>query len=809
MLVSVAFPGLYPGNTQNNLSKNEHLPSSGVVDKKYTSDVANTGKYNVTFTETGLPNGTTWYVNLTNSESSGVIIGSSYIFSLANGTYSYTIATTNHTYKSSQSSGSFTVNGKSINEPITFSKVTYSVTFTETGLPNGTTWYVNITNVIKSGTITGISHTFSLANGTYVYTVSTDNTIYSASPSSGSFTVNGNNISESITFSKVTYSVTFTETGLPNGTTWYVNLTNSNSGPITGSSYNLYLTNGTYTYTISTDNAIYSPSYNNIFIVKGAPVSESITFSKVTYSVTFTETGLPTATIWYVNLTNGQSFNSSTSAITFNETNGTYSYTIATTNHTYKSSQSSGSFTVNGKSINEPITFSKITVTYSVTFTETGLPTATIWYVNLTNGESFKSINSTITFNEPNGTYLYTVLSADNYSATPPSGNFTINGNVFNLNITYHKDAYIKLNIITPGSNITINGNVIKDSDGFVDKYLKQGYYYINATENNYRSYTDYIFVSFNNHYSLNISLIKINNAGYLSGVINPYNALIVANGVIVPVYKGIFNEPLAPGTYYVSITAKGHAGIICEINITAGKISYLNISLISIRNSITLSGYINTGGASITFNGLIAYVNSTGYYHISLPAGKYTVSLYYNRYFPYSKNISLVSSAMLNFTLEKEPAYTSYYSHSNITVCGYNATYSGIINGNGNVSMNFNATNNGVIIVKIPYIYMNNTSIQNILYSTVYINGISYSNYTITISSNYIVILTVKGLNGDPDLDWKYSPEAHVPVAPHKAIPNKVVIPTIVYEIIAFIVIIGIQVSAAILYIRKKNNKQ
>ncbi len=729
MLVSVAFPGLYPGNTQNNLSKNEHLPSSGVVDKKYTSDVANTGKYNVTFTETGLPNGTTWYVNLTNSNS-GPITGSSYNLYLTNGTYTYTISTDNAIYSPSYNN-IFIVKGAPVSESITFSKVTYSVTFTETGLPTATIWYVNLTNGQSFNSSTS-AITFNETNGTYVYTVSTDNTIYSASPSSGSFTVNGNNISESITFSKVTYSVTFTETGLPNGTTWYVNITNViKSGTITGISHTFSLANGTYVYTVSTDNTIYSAS------------------------------------------------------------------------------PSSGSFTVNGKSINEPITFSKITVTYSVTFTETGLPTATIWYVNLTNGESFKSINSTITFNEPNGTYLYTVLSADNYSATPPSGNFTINGNVFNLNITYHKDAYIKLNIITPGSNITINGNVIKDSDGFVDKYLKQGYYYINATENNYRSYTDYIFVSFNNHYSLNISLIKINNAGYLSGVINPYNALIVANGVIVPVYKGIFNEPLAPGTYYVSITAKGHAGIICEINITAGKISYLNISLISIRNSITLSGYINTGGASITFNGLIAYVNSTGYYHISLPAGKYTVSLYYNRYFPYSKNISLVSSAMLNFTLEKEPAYTSYYSHSNITVCGYNATYSGIINGNGNVSMNFNATNNGVIIVKIPYIYMNNASIQNILYSTVYINGISYSNYTITISSNYIVILTVKGLNGDPDLDWKYSPEAHVPVAPHKAIPNKVVIPTIVYEIIAFIVIIGIQVSAAILYIRKKNNKQ
>ncbi|MEM3872780.1 MAG: hypothetical protein QXE05_09495, partial [Nitrososphaeria archaeon] len=68
-------------------------------------------KYNVEFTETGLPSGTTWYVNLTNGMDSGAITGSSYSFSLTNGTYSYTIATSDHTYRPSPSSGSFTVNG--------------------------------------------------------------------------------------------------------------------------------------------------------------------------------------------------------------------------------------------------------------------------------------------------------------------------------------------------------------------------------------------------------------------------------------------------------------------------------------------------------------------------------------------------------------------------------------------------------------------------------------------------------------------------------------------------------------------------
>ncbi|MFP3257695.1 MAG: YncE family protein, partial [Candidatus Nanopusillus acidilobi] len=93
------------------------------------------------------------------------------------------------------------------------------------------------------------------------------------------------------------------------------------------------------------------------------------------YTVAFTETGLPNGTLWYVNLSNGQTFSSTNNTITINEPNGTYSFTVATVNKSYKSpdysSPNSGTFTVNGANVNFIIRF--VLITYTITFNENGL----------------------------------------------------------------------------------------------------------------------------------------------------------------------------------------------------------------------------------------------------------------------------------------------------------------------------------------------------------------------------------------------------------------------------------------------------
>ena len=154
-------------------------------------------QYSANFTETGLPSGTIWYVNLSNGMDSGAIKGTSYAFNLPNGTYSYSIATNDKFYQ--PSSGSISVRGNSISKVVKFSEAKYTVTFKETGLPSGTAWYINMKNG-TNGASAPSAITFFLSDGTYSFTV--DNVSgYSISVPSGSISVNGHNVSKTITFS--------------------------------------------------------------------------------------------------------------------------------------------------------------------------------------------------------------------------------------------------------------------------------------------------------------------------------------------------------------------------------------------------------------------------------------------------------------------------------------------------------------------------------------------------------------------------------------------------------------------------------
>jgi hypothetical protein len=77
---------------------------------------------------------------------------------------------------------------------------------------------------------------------------------------------------------------------------------------------------------------------------------------------------------------------------------------------------------------------------------------------------------------------------------------------------------------------------------------------------------------------------------------------------------------------------------------------------------------------------------------------------------------------------------------------------------------MDYNATVNGTVTVLLPYNQIRNATISDILNSRVYIDGLLYKNFTITITSNGTAVLTVYNLAGDPTLYWKYSPDASLP---------------------------------------------
>ncbi len=588
----------------------------------------------------------------------------------------------------------------------------------------------------------------------------------------------------------------------------------------------------------STNNSIYITSNKNIN-------EEAIYQKEALFSVTFTECGIPTGDSWWVNF-NGQNITSSTSTITFNVPDGTYSYTVqsmgtygvnynpdsssgtvtvdgfnqtqyiyyypeyylhvtvspsnygtispgsgwyssgeyldllaspnsgyafsswkGTGSGSYTGTSDSASITMNGP-INETATFD--IPHYSVTFTECGLSIGTPWYMNLTesNGTVYSSglvTSSSYTFNLTDGTYSYTPSSISTYYVH--TGVFTVIGNSQNIFVNYMKDAYLSLSVMPSSANISINEHNATLINGKYSEYAIQGYYYITVTDPGYKPYSNLVYLSYNGTYSYNISLTPIKVYGYLTGTVLPGNATITANGIGIPVMNGYFNASLSPGTYYITVTAPGYNGNISVERITQGKVTPLTVKLAktpSTVKAVTVFGYVSQANASVTVNGISAYVNSTGYYSIAVPSGNVIISAYDPGYYPYSKTVDLTSSQVINITLIKEPTATSTETVSGITSSGYNVTVTNLTANNGYISMDYNATVNGTLTVLLPYSEIRNATIADILSSKVYIDGTLYTDFAITVTSNGSAVLTVYNLAGDPALYWKYSSAASLP---------------------------------------------
>ncbi len=153
--------------------------------------------YNVTFSESGLPSGTSWSVTLNGSTEFSTT--STIVFTVINGSYAFNVsAVTGYTVQ--PSSGRAVVTGAAVPEAVTFMLIvgaTYSVSFTETGLVPGTTWSVTLGGALESSTTATI--VFTEPNGTYSYSV-TSVAGYQVSPASGNVDVSGAPASQGISF---------------------------------------------------------------------------------------------------------------------------------------------------------------------------------------------------------------------------------------------------------------------------------------------------------------------------------------------------------------------------------------------------------------------------------------------------------------------------------------------------------------------------------------------------------------------------------------------------------------------------------
>ncbi len=261
-----------------------------------------------------------------------------------------------YVYVSNTGTGTLSIIAGTIYTPVQ----TYTVTFKENGLPNGTYWYVVLNNSENTSVSSNI--TFSEPNGTYHYTISAVYG-YITKPGSGNITVTGSNVSVSILFqsySQQYFNISFVENGLPKNSTWHVTL-NSSMQSTTSDIINFTELNGTYFYQVNSENGYYgNPSYGYVG-VNGSNIIINITFIRIIpeqYKITFVESGLPAGTNWSVTL-NGTTETSFNNTVTFSVTNGTYSYNVSRIyGYVINPSQNaSGTIIINGKDVNVQISF--------------------------------------------------------------------------------------------------------------------------------------------------------------------------------------------------------------------------------------------------------------------------------------------------------------------------------------------------------------------------------------------------------------------------------------------------------------------
>jgi hypothetical protein len=325
-----------------------------------------------------------------------------------------------------------------------------TINWVESGLPAGTSWsisYHTVLNTASNSTLTSTTTTNSLTmalGNTVYYWVSSAG--YSPSPSTGILDLSSASMTVNIIFaggvSVNSYSVTFIPSPIPSSTTWGVTI---NGLTQYGSNLNWQSPNivfslpaGTYSFSVYSGLDSASPSSGSIavtgntvqYISINAPAPPPVQY----YAVVFSESGLPSGATWSVTF-NGAASSTSSTSLSWSEPNGTYSYSASATG--YSASPSSGSITVRGASYSQVISFIPLQQKkYQVTISESGLAVGTQWAASIGSNLSISS-SSTISFSEPNGSYVYGITQISGYSVSPSSGSVTVSGAPQSISVTF------------------------------------------------------------------------------------------------------------------------------------------------------------------------------------------------------------------------------------------------------------------------------------------------------------------------------------------------------------------------------------
>ncbi len=394
----------------------------------------------VYFNETGLVTGTAWSVVVWGF---GAISGAnpSLVVALpATATYHYTaLLVLDYT---PPPPGSFTLGTTPLSVLIVYGPYvnpTYVVTFTETGLPVGSSWSMTVGPPATAYTITAKTPSISFyeTNGSYPVSFGLPTGYVGPAPDP-LVVVNGAGLKVAITCAATgsAFNVAFPETGLTTGIAWNVTIDNLTVNAATKSLL-FTLPNGLYNWTITPPSGWVTKVLAGNVTVRGKAVSLPATvFTQYTFAVTFSELGLPSGQYWGLSVQNGtekaKSYSTVTPAITVDLPNGSFNYEVGAVPH-YGTYEAIGSGAVSNGAVSVVLVFEP---TYTVSFTASGLSKGATWTVNFNGLTKSGAQGTSISFEALNNTWTF-AASASGYTASPAAGSVVVAGKNASVAISF------------------------------------------------------------------------------------------------------------------------------------------------------------------------------------------------------------------------------------------------------------------------------------------------------------------------------------------------------------------------------------
>lgn len=202
-------------------------------------------------------------------------------------------------------------------------------------------------------------------------------------------------------------------------------------------------------------------------------------------ALTFSESGLPASTAWGINVS-GTAHVTTALNLTVNLANGTYPVAYLPVPGYELVGPHPESVFLPGTA---PVALAYAPFTYPVNVSETGLPTATPWWINVS-GTLIQSTGTSVPLTAPNGSTPFTVGSAYEFLANPESGAIVITAGILSpVTISFsYRPTFIEGTVVPAGANLSIGGVPQTLSSGTFDDPVLPGSYTLLASAPGYAS---------------------------------------------------------------------------------------------------------------------------------------------------------------------------------------------------------------------------------------------------------------------------------------------------------------------------------